>query len=91
LQAFANLVQMGHPCPRKPANAKACNTPTHPGSPGDRPSARASVSLPLKQLCTSARGGPGGPIRSSNRTAGDSWNDRSIKERRRVGTVSPGQ
>ena len=35
LQAFANLVQMGHPYPRKPSNAKACNTPTHPGGQGD--------------------------------------------------------
>jgi hypothetical protein len=45
----------------------------------------------LKQLCVSVRASSGGPIRPSNRTVGDSWNDRSVEPQRLISghAISP--
>jgi hypothetical protein len=62
LQAFANLIQMGHPCPRKPSNAKACNTPAHREARTIGPILLVGVPQSLNQLCVSVRASSGGPI-----------------------------
>src|SRR6266487_4066897 len=55
---------MGHPCPRKPANAKACNTQTQRVARAIGLVLLARVPLPLRQHCVSI----GFPICESLRT-----------------------